>query len=91
MFSLVYSITCTKMERIVKERELGDQRIKISKETQGSETSQYRDLCNLRDDEVNDFNKNWKKAAKKELLYLPVQQIDKQYQEEKPMMLTEKH
>ena len=80
----LYNHTGNKIERVVKEREFGDQKVKVTKETKNSVPSQHRELVNLKEDEVKDFNKSWKKAAKKELLYRPVLQLhEKKHHDDK--------
>ena len=67
----LYNHSGTNIERVVKERELGDKKIKITRENKGGEHFQHRELTHLKEDEVSAFNKEWKTTAKKEHLYRP--------------------
>ena len=67
----LYNHSGTNIERVVKERGLGDKGIKITRENKGGEHLQHKELVHLKEEEVSAFNKEWKVMAKKENLYRP--------------------
>ncbi len=52
------------VKRMVKERTLGDKKIKVVKEKKNGEKNIYRDIENIEDHELEDFHREWDHKAK---------------------------
>lgn len=59
----IYKHTGQNIKKVEKERRLGDQRIKVTKEIKNNERNEYRDLENMEEHEVEQFNSKFNKYA----------------------------
>ena len=67
----MYNHTGKNIKRLVRERRLGDQTLKVTREINKNDYLQYRDMHNLNEDEIEAFNTNWNQKAHNEELLRP--------------------
>ena len=59
----IYKHSGKNIKKVEKERQLGDQRIKVTREARNNERNEYRDLENMDEDDVEHFNRRFNKYA----------------------------
>ena len=65
----VYKNSGDQFSRVVSEKGLGDKVVKVTKEIKDKKQTETRNLQNIQEKEVEDFNKQWQKVADEEHFY----------------------
>ena len=65
----MYNHSGNNVKRVVRERGLGDKQLKVTREVKDKQKFESRDLKNLEEEEVDEFNSKWRETAEREKLY----------------------
>ena len=60
----VYKDTGKGIKKVERERRLGDKKIKVVREINGDERNEYRDMENMEEDDIDEFNQEFNRFAR---------------------------